>query len=108
MGQPDGVGPDLQNEGNVLLHHFVGQGNACVLAVLMAGNATQRVAASIQEKALLGGNLKFPAAKAGRCFLAVVQFRRYGIEEGVINTIPQVGMVQRENRRCGAVLYRSS
>ena len=108
VGQPDGVGPDLQNEGNVLLHHFVGQGNACVLAVLMAGNATQRVAASIQEKALLGVNLKFPAAKAGRCFLAVVQFRRYGIEEGVINTIPQVGMVQRENRRCGAVLYRSS
>ena len=108
VGQPDGVGPDLQNEGNVLLHHFVGQGNARVFAVLMAGNATQRVAASIQEKALLGVNLKFPAAKAGRCFLAVVQFRRYGIEEGVINTIPQVGMVQRENRRCGAVLYRSS
>ena len=108
VGQPDGVGPDLQNEGNVLLHHFVGQGNARVFAVLMAGNATQRVAASIQEKALLGVNLKFPAAKAGRCFLAVVQFRRYGIEEGVINTIPQVGMVQRENRCCGAVLYRSS
>ena len=40
VGQPDGVGPDFQNEGNVLLHHFVGQSNACVFAVLMAGNAT--------------------------------------------------------------------
>ena len=104
--QPDGVGTHFQNDGDILLHHFVGQGNARTFSVLVAGNTAQRIFPAIQDKALLGVNLKFPAAKAGRCFLAVVQFRRYGIEEGVINTIPQVGMVQRENRRCGALFHR--
>ena len=72
----------------------------------MAGNAAQRVAASIQEKALLGVDLKFPAAKAGRCFLAVAQLGGNGVKERVLHAIPQMGIVQGENSLCGAVFHR--
>ena len=88
VGQPDGVGPDLQNEGNVLLHHFVGQGNARVFAVLMAGNTAQGIAVTVQDKALLRVDLKFPAAEAGGSFLAVAQLGGNGVKEGVVHAIP--------------------
>ena len=108
VSQTDGVGPDLQNDGNILLHHFVCQGIARTLAVLMAGNATQRIAAAIQDKALLGVKLKFPAAEPGGSFLAVVQLGGNGVKEGVLHAIPQMGIVQGENSLCGAVFHRGS
>ena len=79
--QPDGVGAHFQNDGNILLHHFVGQGIARTLTVLVAGNTTQRVTASIQMKSLLGVDLKLAAAEPGRGLLAIVQLGRYGVEE---------------------------
>ena len=106
VGQPDGVGTHFQNEGHVLLHHFVGQGNAGPLAVLMAGNAAQRIAAAVQDKALLGVKLKLAAAEPGRGLLAIVQLGRYGVEEGIVHAIPQMGIVQGENSLCGAVFHR--
>ena len=108
VGQPDGVGPDLQNEGNVLLYHFVGQGNARVLAVLMAGNATQRIAATIQDEALLGVDLKLAAAEPGGSLLTIVQLGGNGVEEGVVHAIPQMGIVQGENSLCSALFHRGS
>ena len=74
----------------------------------MAGNAPQGIAATGQNKTLLGVKLKFPTAEPGGSFLAVAQLGGNGVKEGVVHAIPQMGMVQRENRRCGAVLYRSS
>ena len=108
VGQTDGVGTHFQNEGHVLLHHFVGQGNAGPLAVLMAGNAPQGIAAAIQDKALLGVKLKFPAAEAGGSFLAVAQPGGNGVKERVLHAIPQMGIVQGENSLCSAVFHRGS
>ena len=106
VGQPDGVGTHFQNDGNILLHHFVCQGIARTLAVLMAGNAAQRIAAAVQDKALLGVKLKFPAAEPGGSFLAVVQLGRDDVKERVLHAIPQMGVVQGENRLCSAVFHR--
>ena len=104
--QPDGVGTHFQNDGDILLHHFVGQGIARTLTVLMAGNAAQRIFPAIQDKALLGVNLKLAAAEPGGGLLAIVQLGRYSVEEGVVHAIPQVGVVQRENNLCGALFHR--
>ena len=104
--QPDGVGAHFQNDGDILLHHFFGQGIAHTLTVLMAGNAAQGIAAAVQDKALLGVKLKFPAAEPGGSFLTIVQLGRYGVEEGVVHAIPQMGVVQRENNLCGALFHR--
>ena len=105
--QPDGVGTHFQNDGNVLLHHFVCQGNAGPLAVLMAGNTAQRIAATVQDEALLGVKLKLPAAEAGRSLFTVVQLGRDGVKEGIVHAIPQAGIVQGENSLCSAVFRRS-
>ena len=104
--QPDGVGAHFQNDGDILLHHFFGQGIAHTLTVLMAGNAAQGIAAAVQDKALLGVKLKFPAAEPRGGLLAIVQLGRYGVEEGVVHAIPQMGVVQRENNLCSAVFHR--
>lgn len=69
----------------------------------MAGNAAQGIAAAVQDKALLGVKLKFPAAEPGGGLLTIVQLGRYGVEEGVVHAIPQMGVVQRENNLCGAL-----
>ena len=106
--QPDGVGAHFQNDGDILLHHFFGQGIARPLAVLMAGNAAQGIAAAVQDKALLGVKLKFPAAEPGGSFLAIAQLGRDDVKEGVVHAIPQMGIVQGENRLCGAVFHRGS
>ena len=104
--QPDGVGTHFQNEGNVLLHHFIGQGNAGTLAVLMAGNTPQRIAATVQDEALLGVDLKLAAAEPSGSLLAVAQLGGNGVKEGVLHAIPQMGIVQGENRLCSAVFHR--
>ena len=104
--QPDGVGAHFQNDGDILLHHFFGQGIAHTLAVLMAGNAAQRIAAAVQDKALLGVKLKFPAAEPGGSFLAIAQLGRDDVKERVLHAIPQMGIVQGENSLCSAVFHR--
>ena len=106
VSQTDGVGAHFQNDGNILLHHFVGQGIAGPLAVLMAGNAAQRVTASIQMKSLLGVDLKLAAAEPGRGLLAIVQLGRDDVKERVLHAIPQMGVVQCENNLCGALFHR--
>ena len=72
----------------------------------MAGNAPQRIAAAVQDETLLGVKLKFPAAEAGGSFLAVAQLGGNGVKERVLHAIPQVGIVQGENRLCSAVFHR--
>ena len=104
--QPDGVGAHFQNDGDILLHHFFGQGIAHTLTVLMAGNAAQGIAAAVQDKALLGVKLKFPAAEPGGSFLAIAQLGRDDVKEGVVHAIPQMGIVQGENSLCSAVFHR--
>ena len=104
--QPDGISTHFQNDGDILFHHFVRQRDACALAVLMPGNTAQRIAAAVQDKALLGVNLKLPASKPGRRFFAIVQLGRNSIQERVVDAVPEVCIVQRENSLCGAVFHR--
>ena len=94
MSQADGVGTDLFDQGHVFVVHLAGDGVAQALAVLMAGNAVQRVRLAVQEEALLGVNLEAAHAKAGgglifhravhhKAGLAAVQVR-------ILNAVPQV------------------
>ena len=57
-------------------------------------------------KSLLGVDLKLAAAEPGGGLLTIVQLGRYGVEEGVVHAIPQMGVVQRENNLCGALFHR--
>ena len=54
-----------QDQGHVFVVHLAGDGVAQALAVLMAGNAVQRVRLAVQKEALLGVNLEAAHAKAG-------------------------------------------
>ena len=64
VGQAQRVGAEFLDDGDILLHHGGGQGIARALAVLMAGDAPQRVGPAVEQEALLGVDLKFTAAKA--------------------------------------------
>ena len=108
VGQPDGIGTHLEDQGQVLLHHLFRDGNTHPLAVLVAGDAPQRVGPAIEEETLLRVNLEFAAAKADRLAFAVVQRSGEGVEVGVIQTVPQVGVFQREYRLGGAILHRGA
>ena len=74
----------------------------------MAGNTAQRIAAAIQDKALLRVKLKFPAAEPGRSLLAIVQLGRNSIQERVVDAVPEVCIVQRENSLGRTVFHRGS
>ena len=108
VGQPDGVGAHFQNQGQVLLHHLFGDGNARPLAVLMAGNAPQRVGAAIKEEAFLRVDLKFAAAEPCGLRFAVIEAGSDGVQIRVVQTVPQTGIFQRENSLGGTVLHRSA
>ena len=108
VGQPDGIGTHLEDQGQVLLHHLFGDGNAHPLAVLVTGDAPQRVGAPVEEETLLRVNLEFAAAEADRLAFAVVQRSGESVEVGVIQTVPQVGVFQREYRLGGAILHRGA
>ena len=104
MGQPDGVGTQLPDEGHILIVHLAGDGVAHTLAVLMAGDAVERVRASIEEEAFLGVYPEAPDAHAGgngvHHFPALLEFHHAGVEVGVLHAVPEVGSVQVELSVC--------
>ena len=52
VGQTDGVGTQLPDEGHILIVHLAGDGVAHALAVLMAGDAVERIGTAIEEEAV--------------------------------------------------------
>ena len=105
VGQPDGVGPHLQDEAHVLLVLLQGEGIAQPLPVLVPGHPPQGVAASIQEKAPLGVHLERPAAEPGGHRLAIVQPGGGGVKVRIVQPVPQAGVFQGEHRLGAAPLH---
>ena len=100
VGQADGVRAQLLDELHVLVVHLSRDGVAQALAVLMAGDTVQRVRAAIEEEALLGVHREAAHAEALADFidrLAVLhQADDAGVQVGVADAVPQVGMLHRQ------------
>ena len=98
--QPDRVRAQLLDELHILVVHLAGDGVAQTLAVLMAGDAVQRVRAAIEEEAPLGVNRE--AAHAEALFDLVLHFpvqhqtHRAGVEIRVADAVPQARVLQRD------------
>ena len=99
MGQPDGVGTQFPDERHILIVHLPADGIAQTLAVLMAGDAVERVRTAIEEEAFLGVYPEAPDAHAGgngvHHFPALLELHHAGVEVGVFHAVPQVGVCQR-------------
>ena len=82
--------------------HFPGDGVAQPLAVLMAGNAVQRIGAAIEEEAFLRVHAEAahaePLADFVLHFPIQHQTHRAGVEIRVAHAVPQVGMLERHGR----------
>ena len=65
VGQTDGVGAHLPNNGYVLLVHRRSQGVARARPVLVPGYAPQGIGPAVEEEAFLGVNAEGAAAE--RC-----------------------------------------
>ena len=94
MRQADGVGADFLDERHVLVVHRPGDGVAQALAVLMAGDAVQRVAPTVEPETALGVDFEIAHAKAGAHFVHRLAVHRQGgdrrVEVGVLAAVPQV------------------
>ena len=64
MGQPQGVGAQLPDDGHVGRMVFIRQGVPPALEILVAAHTAQRIAAPVEEEALVGIAGKDAAAKA--------------------------------------------
>ena len=89
MGQAQGVGPDFPDDGHIRRVVCIGQGVALTLQILVTADATQGVAAPIEEKALLRIDTVFPTPETGADFIAAVQGGCGRIQIGIIQAIPQ-------------------
>ena len=94
MGQTDGIGADLPDQGHVGIVVLLMQGISDALPVLMAADTPQGIAAAVEEKALLRIHMEIPGTETGgdRIHLLAV-YRQHGlagIEEGIFQSVPQV------------------
>ena len=100
--QTDRVRAQLLDELHILVVHLARDGIAQTLAVLMAGDAVQRIRAAIEEEAPLGVNREAAHAEALAylvLYLAVQhQTHRAGVEIRVADAVPQVRVLQRDRR----------
>ena len=98
--QTDRVCTQLLDELHILVVHLPRYGIAQPLAVLMAGDAMQRIRTAIEEKALLGVNREAAHAKALAdlvLHLAVQHKANHaGVEIRVTDTVPQVRVLDRD------------
>ena len=94
VGQPDGVGADLPDQGHILLVVGAAQRVADSLAVLMAGNAVQRITPPVEEETLLRvhaeGAHTEPAADLVHHRAVFHKADRRPVEVGVGHAVPQV------------------
>ena len=104
VGQPDGVGTQLPDEGHILVVHLAGDGVAHALAVLMAGDAVERIGTAIEEEAVPGVHREGAQTHAGGNFVhhgaVAAQADDTGVEIGVLHAVPEVGSVQVELSVC--------
>ena len=98
--QPDGVCTQLPDQRHILIVHLPGDGIAQTLAILMAGNAVERVGFTVEEKALFCIHREAAQPHLGGHFvhrLAVLhQTDDTGVQVGVFHAVPQVGSIQME------------
>ena len=100
--QTDRVRAQLLNELHILVVHLARDGIAQTLAILMAGDAVQRIRAAIEEEAPLGVNREAAHAEVLAylvLYLAVQhEAHRAGVEIRVADAVPQVRVLQRDRR----------
>ena len=104
VGQPDGVCTQLPDEGHILIVHLTGDGVAHTLAVLMAGDAVERIGTAIEEEAVPGVHREGAQTHAGGNFVhhgaVATQTDDTGVEVGVLHAVPEVGSVEVELSVC--------
>ena len=104
VGQPDGVRTQLPDEGHILVVHRAGDGVAHALAVLMAGDAVERVGTAIEEEAVLGVHREGAQAYAGGHLIhhpaVPAQADDAGVEVGILHAVPEVGRLEVELGVC--------
>ena len=106
VGQTQRVGPQFLDDGHILLHHGGGQRGAGALAVLMAGDPAQRIAAAVEQEALLRVDLKFPAAEPGADRVPAGQTGGSRVEVRVVQAVPEVHILDRKVGAGAAVRHR--
>ena len=98
--QTDGVYTQLPDQRHILIVHLPGDGIAQTLAVLMAGNAVERVGLAVEEEAFFRIHREAAQTYLGGHFvhrLAVLQQAdNTGVQVGVFDAVPQVGSIQME------------
>ena len=94
VGQSQGVGSHLLDDGHVGVVMLLMQGVADALPVLMAAHTPEGIAAAIEEEALLGVHMEGADTESGGNFvhLAAVHHedRLAGVQIGVHDAVPQV------------------
>ena len=102
VGQTDGVGADLLDEGDILLVVRLGERPALVLTVLMAGNAVQRHILAVEPEAGVGVHMEGTVADGDGHGIhggnlqhidAGAQAGLHGVAVGVRHAVPQVGVL---------------
>ena len=106
VGQTQRVGPQFLDDGHILLHYGGGQRGAGALAVLMAGDPAQRIAAAVEQKTFLRVDLKFPAAEPGADRVPAGQTGGGRVEVGVVEAVPEVHVLDRKVCASAAVRHR--
>ena len=100
VGKADRVRAKLLDQLHVLVVHLAGDGIAQRLAILMAGNAMQRIVASVEEEALLRVNVKAAHAEALAYLVLHIavqhEANHAGVEIRVAHAVPEVGVFQRD------------
>ena len=98
--EADGVGTDLLDELHVLAVHLGREGIADALAVLVARDAAQRVAAPVQEEAPVGVDVEAANAKAAahgiRGHAGNLKREGRGVEVGILDAIPAMDVFDDE------------
>ena len=96
VGQTDGVGSHLPDDGHILRHHGGGQGAAHTLPVLVPGDTVKRVGYIIEQEASLGVEGDGPAAEGEADlilhFAVFHQLSGQRIQERVLHSVPLVGL----------------
>lgn len=97
VGKTHGVGAQLADEGKVLFVLSARDSVAHVLTVLMAGDAAQGIALSVEEKAPFGVDMEGAEAKTRRKGIEKFAFGREkvgfeGIEVRIVDALPENGI----------------
>ena len=84
------VGADLADDRHVGPVVFEGKRIALAFQVLVARDAAERITAAVQEEAFFRVEIKGAAAEAGGDLVAGFEPGSGGIEEGILNAVPEM------------------